>query len=171
MNRYAILSVISALGLPARAASAQPAPPPEQTLTISILDTIEPGPHNASWYERESRVFEDVFKRRNWPLRIRVERFGANSQDDAIQLRVFPKGINALTPGELTYRGWMVLRENGKEHDLGMVTFRYGPRSAEDGDTILDRVEEGAAQVAADKVEKILFPGKPPAASAAPPKG
>jgi len=55
----------------------------------------------------------------------------------------------------------MTLYEHGNKHDFGVVTYRYQVRPFQQEEIILERVFRGAAEVAADKVEAVLFPKAP----------
>jgi hypothetical protein len=52
----------------------------------------------------------------------------------------------------------MILYEHGNKHDFGVVSYRYNARPAQQEDMILEHVFRGAARMAADKVEAVLFP-------------
>ena len=140
---------------------AEAAPGPAQReLTIVVVESLGGRSFGEQWYDRIARVFTDVFEERKWPLKIKDERFAANTPDHELELRVFFHGLTRETPSELTFRGWIVLYADGKKHDFGMVKYRYLPRMGENMDDVLDKAVAGAARIAVEKMEPILFPGQ-----------
>lgn len=159
MNTLRVASALLLAAMPlGQLARAEPAPAAGGKLTVVIVESLDERPGRLARFDRDAAIFTEVFSGRKWPVDVSVERFAANIPDDATQLRVFPKGIYSETPGDLVYHGWMVLYENGRKHDFGMITYRYYPRASEDEDDTLDRVVRGAAEEVAPKIEKVLFP-------------
>jgi hypothetical protein len=127
-------------------------------LTIVVVESLERGPGRITDYDRISSVFTEVFEKRKWPVTIKVERFAANTPAHDAELRVFYQGIYEEAPGELTFHAWMTLFDRGAKSDFGIVRFRYNPRPWQQEDDVLERVVRGAAEIAATKVESVLFP-------------
>ena len=152
-----LLCLLAASGARAGAQpAASPAPLPE--LRVVVVESLVRGPGRITDFDRISSEFTSVFKKRKWPVTIRVERFASNAPDDGIQLRVFYQGIYDEAPGDLTFHAWMLLYDHGTKTDFGIVKFRYNPRPLQDEEDVLDHVVRGAAEAAADKIEAALFP-------------
>jgi hypothetical protein len=164
MKRRTFLSILFlsllTLGPALRAADTRTAPADDtrRTLMISVVEPVERRPSNDEFYHRVARVFPDVFERRNWPVAIQVERFGANQPDHDLELRVFLQPIREETPGDLTFRAWMSLYDNGTKHDFGVITYRHYPRPGQNMNDVLDEVVAGGAREVTKKIEKVLFP-------------
>jgi hypothetical protein len=145
----------------ARAAppAAAPATPPDQPeLALVVVDTLAHRESAYTDFDRLDLAFQDVAKRRHWPVKIAAERFAANTPAHELELRVFLQPIRQEIPDEFTFRGWMTLTEHGTKHDFGVVVYRYRPRPGEMMDDSLDKIFRGAAETAAKKIEPILFP-------------
>jgi len=152
-----------ALALVASRSPAEPAADTRKdpgTLKIVVVEALIRGESRIDDYVRMEQVFTDVFGERKWPLKVAVERFASNTPDDGTQLRIFYKGIYPEGPDDLVFHAWMILTVDGVKHDFGMVNFRYIPRPSQSEDLILEHVVRGAAVIAADKVEGVLFPKK-----------
>jgi hypothetical protein len=138
--------------------SASPAGAPRE-LTIVVVDEL--GGDNSRYYNtfnRIARVFTDVFEARKWPVKINVERFGANAPPHEIEMRIYVQSIRRETPVDLVFSAWMTLDDHGKKQDFGIVRYRYSPRLAENASDRLDHLVRGAAIIAAAKIESALFP-------------
>ena len=127
-------------------------------LTVAVVESLVRGPGRTTDFDRINTVFTDVLGRQKWPVKIKVERFAANTPPTDIELRVFYQGIYEETPGDLTFRAWMILDDHGVKHDFGVVRFRYYPRPMQPEDDVLERVVRGAAEIAASKIGSALFP-------------
>lgn len=136
--------------------AASPAPLPE--LKVVVVESLVRGPGRITDFDRISSEFTTVFRKRKWPVTIRVERFASNTPEEGMQLRVFYQGIYEEAPGDLTFHAWMTLFDHGTKRDFGIVKFRYNPRPLQDEEDVLDHVVRGAAEAAADKIEAALFP-------------
>ncbi len=109
-------------------------------------------------FDRFDMAFQQIVKKRSWPVTLKVERFAANTPAHETELRVTNMSVRKDTPGELKFRGWMVLTTPDKKEDFGIITYSYYPRPTEHTDDVMDKVFRGAANEAADKMEPILFP-------------
>lgn len=162
-TRKAARALFYSLLLASAAGAASQPPSPAETstrreLTIVVVETLERGPGRITDFDRISSVFTEVFSRRKWPVDIKVERFAANTAAHDAELRIFYRGIFDEAPGELTFDAWMTLSDRGTKWDFGVVRFRYNPRPFQQADDVLERVVRGAAEIAATKVESVLFP-------------
>src|SRR5580658_4463226 len=161
-NRFARGALLLSLVLSTCAqGSAQTAPSPAAPLPelkVVVVESLVRGPGRITDYDRISSEFTNVFERRKWPVTIKVERFASNTPDDGTQLRIFYQGIYEEAPGDLTFHAWMTLYDHGTKRDFGIVKFRYNPRPLQSEEDVLEHVVRGAAVVAADKIQAILFP-------------
>jgi hypothetical protein len=143
-------------------AGAAQAPTPEsgapRELTVTVVDSLVRGPGRVPDFDRINTVFTDVFGRQKWPVRVKVERFAANTPPADIELRVFYQGIYEETPGDLTFHAWMILYDHGVKRDFGVIRFRYYPRPLQQEDDVLEHAVRGAAEITASKIESALFP-------------
>jgi len=135
-----------------------PAVDARRTLTVTVVEPVERHPGNDEFFHRVARVFTEVFEERDWPLAIKVERFGANQPDLDLELRVFLQPIREESPGDLTFRAWMTLYNQGTKHDFGVITHRHYPRPGRNMTDVLDTVVRGGAVEVSKKIEKVLFP-------------
>ena len=130
----------------------------QRTLMITVVEPSSRRMANAELYNRLARIFPAVFESRGWPVKIEVERFGANNPAYDLELRVFLQEIREENPNDLTFRSWMNLNDAGTKHDLGVILYRHYPRPGQQMDEVLDNVLRGAALEAAKKIEPVLFP-------------
>jgi hypothetical protein len=133
-------------------------PQPQRELAIVVVDAVQQQRGAITDFDRIEMAFQHVAKQRKWPVKIAAERFAANTPAHETELRIFNQPLQEDTPGDLTFRGWMTLTVNGTKHDFGMITFRYYRRAGEPTEDVLEKVFRGAANVAATKIEPILFP-------------
>jgi hypothetical protein len=145
-------------GVPGRAQTTPAPAAATRELTIVVVESLVRGPGRITDFDRIKTVFTDVFEHRKWPVKIKVERFAANTSPSDIEFQVFYKGIYKETPVDLTFHAWMTLYDHGVKHDFGVVRYRYSPRPLQDEEDVLERVVRGAAEIAASKIEAVLFP-------------
>lgn len=162
MTRSLLVLLVGTLCTLARAVDAPKAPDPRPELTIVVVESLDANTSRINAFDRIARMFTETFEQRQWPVKIETERFAANQPLHPIELKVFFQRIAEEIQGELTFRGWMTLEANGAKHDFGVIRARYSYRAAEDMNERLDRVTQAAAVMAADKIERILFPATPP---------
>jgi hypothetical protein len=127
-------------------------------LVVSIVEPVDRRPGEGELYNRFARVFTTEFEAREWPLKLRTERFGANSPDYPIDLRVFLQPIRQELPDRWTFRAWVKLTLDGQPHDFGIVRADITPRAAQPMDDVLDRLVQQAARRITDKLTPLLFP-------------
>ena len=154
--------LVSLVGLTVHAQSSPPPSTQAGELTVVIVESASTRSLLNDSYNRLSRVFTSVLEERKWPLKIKDERFGANMPKHDLELRVYYQGITRDTPQELTFRASMMFFHHGEKQDLGVIRYTFTPRPGEMMDESLDKVVEGAARIAADRIEPTLFPqGRP----------
>lgn len=162
IKRFALSGLIPALVLAvvpnAEARAAEITSDAPQQFTIVVVDSLRGNSSSINNFDRIARVFTGVFAERKWPVKISVEQFAANTPPHTIELRIFFQGMREEVIGDLTFSAWMILYDHGKEHDFGVVRFRYDTRPLEQMSDRLDRSARGAARIAASKIESILFP-------------
>ena len=150
--------LVVALGLAllvTRAPSAETLPVPE--LALVVVDAVQRQQGAITDFDRIDLAFTHVAKQRKWPVKIVAEQFTASTAAHDTELRVFNQPLREETSGDLTFRGWMTLTVGGTKHDFGMITYRYYRRAGEPSEDVFEKVFRGAAQVAAEKIEPILF--------------
>ena len=151
--------VVSAF-LTSVAPCAETIPPQEMgELAIVVVDAVNKQQGAITDFDRIDMAFTRVAEERGWPVTIKAERFAANTPAHETELRIFNRPVRQETPGDLVFRGWVTLTVDGTKHDFGMILYRYYLRAGEHMDDVLDKVFLGAANVTADKIEPILFPG------------
>jgi hypothetical protein len=151
-------SLVLAAGITGRAEPAPVAADAVRELTIVVVDSLGGNASERNTYDRIAQGFTEVLEAKKWPLKINVERFGANAPAHPLEMRVYFQGIHRETPDELTFRAWVTLSDHGAKSDFGVIRFSYSPRPMELTDDRLDNVVRGAARIVADKIEPILFP-------------
>ena len=137
------------------AATAAGAPP---ELTIVVVDALGGIASERNTYDHMAQAFTEVLEAKKWPLKINVERFGANAPAHEIEMRIYFQGIRKETPVDLTFRAWVTLSDHSVKSDFGIIRYSYYPRPTEMVDDRLDHVVRGAAVIVAEKIEPILFP-------------
>ena len=157
-----LLLALGASAATAAAESASPPPPEKPVLALVVVTALaqssEAPPGAYSDFDRLDLAFQDVAQRRHWPVRIVAERFAANTPAHPLELRVFLQPVTNYLPGEFDFRAWMTLNDHGTKHDFGMIVHREDLRAGEDVNDFLERLFHRAAEVAAKKIEPILFP-------------
>lgn len=151
-------SLVLAAGVTGRAQPAATAAAAPHELTIVVVDSLGGNNSERNIYDHIAQVFTEVFEAKKWPLKIAVERFGANAPAHEIEMRLYFKGISKETPIDLTFRAWITLSDHGTKSDFGIIRYSYYPRPMETFDDRIDSVIRGAAMIAAAKVEPVLFP-------------
>jgi len=153
-----LLSILVATGVAGGAQTAVPAANAPRELAIVVVAALRGGQGDYNAFNRIDRVFTEVFEAQKWPMKIAVERFGANSPAHEIELRVYARGISRETPVDLVFSAWVTLSDRGKKEDFGVIRFRYYPRPTESIDDQLDHAVRGAALAVVEKVRPFLFP-------------
>lgn len=143
----------------AMAGPAAPAGPttPQRELVVVFVDSLHRDGAAFDTFNRLAYQFGKVFAARHWPVKVRFERFAANSGPYNLELRIFYQGIRNDF-GERKLRAWMILHTNGTKHDFGIVEYRYWPRPGEQVSDMLDDLFRGEAQRTANLIEPYLVP-------------
>lgn len=154
-----VLSAGTALPFARAAESAAPAPlAAVRELVVTVVEPIDGRRGDGDLYNRFARVFTTEFEARQWPIKLRVERFGANSPDHSTELRVFLQPIRQELPEQWTFRAWVKLTADGHVHDFGIVRYDFTPRPLQAMDEVLDRLVQGASRRIADRLAPVLLP-------------
>lgn len=134
-------------------------PAPEGILPVVVTEMTVGNTGNAYGdYERLAYALERVAKERKWPVKIAAEKIAANVPDYQTELRISLQRLRQEIPGEYLYRAWTNVTINGKDHDLGIVSYGYRYRMGENMDDVLDKSFLGGARATAEKIEPLLFP-------------
>ena len=133
-------------------------PEPARELFIVVVDNLQTPRGAITDFDRIDMAFQKVAMQRKWPVKIKAERFASNTAPHPLELKVHNQPLRQETSGDLTFRGWMTLAVDETKHDFGVVKYQYYRRAGEATDDVLDKVFLGAANVAADKIQPILFP-------------
>lgn len=152
------LSLVLAVGATGRSEAAATKADPPRELTIVVVDSLRGNVSERNLFDRIAQDFTEVLEAKQWPLKINVERFGANAAEHPIEMRIYLQGIRKDTPDDLTIRAWVTLVDHGAKTDFGVIKYSYYPRQTELVDDRLDHVVRGAAKIVAAKIEPILFP-------------
>lgn len=154
--------VVAAPVLNAKPATTDKAKPEKtQELVVVVADNlIHPG-SGFDAFNRVAYVFGDVFDKRKLPMKVRFERLAANTKDHPLELQMFLKGIRHDFPDEYDFYAWVILKNNGKKLDMGMVKGEYFARPLQQVDDILDGAVRAAAVKVADKIQPILLGTEP----------
>ncbi|MEO6003107.1 MAG: hypothetical protein ABIZ04_25205 [Opitutus sp.] len=159
-----VLSLLFATSQAATPPAAPPSPKqaPERELALVVITPVDQsgslGANSNTDYDRLDLAFQEVAKRRHWPVKIVAERFASNTPDHELELRVYLQPIGQDLPQEFRFRSWMTLTEHGTKHDFGLIVHRQIWSGGESMDDFLEKLFRGAAAVAAKKIEPILFP-------------
>lgn len=152
-------ALVLAAGATARAESAAPtAAAAPREFTIVVVDALGGSGPGRDIYDRIAQIFTEVFDAKKWPLKVSVERFGANAPAHETELRIYLQGVRQETPVDLTFSAWITLTDHGTKTDFGVIRYRCSVRMMEQMDDRLDRVVRGAALATVAKVEPVLFP-------------
>jgi hypothetical protein len=160
--RTLLLSLLIASGATGRAQAQNPPASPLPVLTVVVSESLDRRAEGVTTFAAIQSAFTRVLGKRGWPVKISVERFAANNSDSDYELRVFFRGIYYETPGELTVRAWMTLFDHGKEHDFGIIKYQIVQGPIEHRDDAFEVLLRGEAEIAASKIEPILFPQRKP---------
>ena len=159
----AILLTVAApicLGAPAKPLTNAPSTSPE--LAVVVVETMPRRGGVSPDFDLIAEEFQRVFDARHWPVKVIIERFAANNDPHALELKIFYQGVHSEFSGmEKRYRAWTVLTVNGTAHDFGVIEYRYQPRPGEDVDDSIHRIFRGAAKQTADLVEPFIAPPQP----------
>lgn len=108
-------------------------------------------------YIRIKTNFGKVFEKQEWPLNFDFERWSASIPDDGMQLRIWFKSLEEETIGDLVFRAWVTLLEDGKKTDFKIIRVRTYPRPGGPVYQNIDEILSLAAEEVAKKLDKHLF--------------
>jgi len=161
------LAIVFALGFAltvsaaADESSTRSAPPPaggKPTLAVVVLDAL-PRVGHYDGFNFIAEEFGHAFEARHWPVGVEFERFAANTEDHAIELKLYDQGIrNDFNFAEQHLLIWVILEINGAKHDFGIVDFKYYPRAGEREDDVIHRMYRGVGEKVAQRIEPFLVP-------------
>jgi len=153
-----VLLLLSGLIVLAATGTAQTPSAPPAVLNVTVAEMINRRSEGVATFAAIQKVFTRVFNKRGWPVGVNVERFASNNPDYDYELRVFFKDIYYETPGDLTVTAWMTLFDHGKEHDFGIIKYQLVQGPIEHRNDAFEALLRGEAELAASKIEPILFP-------------
>jgi hypothetical protein len=155
-----LLPLFLVTGIAGSAGTAAPAAATDspRILTITVVESLGRHPGRIDDFTRIDLAFTEVFEQRKWPVKIKVERFAGNTPTPDTELRIYYQGIREEGFGDQTFRAWMTLNDHGTKTDFGIIRYQYYPRALEHFDDMQLTILRGAAEVAATKVESVLFP-------------
>ena len=134
-------------------------PAPDGMLPVVITEMTVGNSGNAyTAYDRLAYALERVARERKWPLKVAAEKVAANAPDYLTELRISLQRVRQEVPGEYVYRAWTTLTIDGKDHDLGIVSYSYHYRLAENMDDVMDKSFLGGAKATADENRAAPFP-------------
>lgn len=149
---------------PALLAQPAPANAAPREVTVVVVEQIGRHPDQHTTFDRlDIALHREFLKKRKWPVKLSVERFGDNLPAHETEVRIYLKGIYREMPDDLTFHAWVTYADATQKKDFGMVLYRYYPRPGEPSDDVLEGTLQGAAGSIADKIAPLLFPeGSPP---------
>ena len=155
-------ALLLALGAPAFAHDPTEEGEEEATLLVVVVDSLVQG--FRAWndpeemYQRIRENFGTVFEEQDWPVKVKFARWSANIPEDGLQLRIWFKSLEEETIGDLVFRAWVTLREDGEETaDFGIVKATTYPRLGRNMHDNLDEIIAKAAEKVAKKVNQAQF--------------
>ena len=136
----------------------------EKELLRVVVNTDENIQGFRSWNDEEEmyqyikRNFTKVFKKMEWPVTLKFDRWSANIPDEGLQLRVWFKSLEEETLDDLVFRAWVNLCEDGeKVADFGIIKVRTYPRPARNTYDTLDENITLAGEAVAKKLDEHQF--------------
>jgi hypothetical protein len=147
-----------ASALPGRAQNAPLPPPQPRVLSIVVSEMLDRRAEGFATFSAIQKVFLKTFTAKKWPLSVTVDRFASNNPDEDFELQVFFKRLYYETPGVLTLSAWVTFYDHGKEHDFGMLKYQLNQGPVEHRGDAFEVALHGMAELAAAKIEPIIFP-------------
>jgi len=167
MKKITLMALFLACSAPFCAAVPSSAPtaapnPARPELAIIVVDSLPRRDPAWSDFNLIAEEFQRAFDVRHWPVDVTIERFAANNEPHALELKIFYQGIRSEFGGmEKRYRAWTVLTVNGTKHDFGVVEYVYMPRPGEPVDDMIHRIFYNAGTKTADLVAPFIVPTAP----------
>ena len=155
-------ALLLAAGAPAYSETPTEEGEEEETLLVVVVDSLVQG--FRAWndpeemYQRIKANFGTVFEEQAWPVKVKFARWSAGIPDDGLQLRIWFKSLEEETIGDLVFRAWINLREDGeKTADFGIIKVTTYPRLGRNMHDNLDEIITKAAEEVALKVNRAHF--------------
>ncbi len=129
-------------------------------LHVTVMETVAYTSGNSyTDFDRLDVALTAMAKQRNWPVRVKAERL----LGDAVtsynpELRIVLQAVSHELGDEYLFRATVFVLANGKETNLGLVTYRHAARLGENLDTLYEKIFRGGAGAIADKAQPLLFP-------------
>ena len=134
----------------------------KETFLVVVVDSLVQG--FRAWndpeemYQRIKMNFGKVFEEQDWPVNLKFARWSANIPEEGLQLRIWFKSLEEETIGDLVFRAWITLRENGEDKsDFGIVKVTTYPRMGRNVHDNLDEIITKAAGEVAIKLNQAQF--------------
>ncbi len=134
----------------------------KETLLVVVVDSLVQG--FRAWndpeemYQRIKANFGKVFEEQGWPMKTEFARWSADIPKEGLQLRIWFKSLEEETIGDLVFRAWINLREDGEQTvDFGIVKVRTYPRLGRNVHDNLDEIITKAAEEVASKLNEAQF--------------
>jgi len=106
-------------------------------------------------------VFSDVFEAQDWPVsEIKVVRFGSDTPDDALVLKVFVMDWRIRIGTRIEFRCALELKHDGERDKLGIVVGKHETRpllGSGDQEEAYDKSAEKAAELIVEKLNDNYF--------------
>jgi hypothetical protein len=158
LARVCVILCLLPAALPLRAQNAPPPPAQPRVLSVVVSETLDRNAEGFATFGAIQKVFTKVLNGRKWPVTVSVERFASNNPDQDLELDVFFKRLYYETPGLLTLSAWVTFYDHGKEHDFGMVKYQLNQGPVEHRADAFEVAVRGVAEIAAAKIQPVLFP-------------
>lgn len=163
--RFSLTSFLSILilgpFLPLSAQDAESSADSEkQTMLVVVSDSLVSNRayHNdLDMYIRIKTNFTKVFEKEAWPVKLKFERWGANTPQDGLQLRIWFKSLETEMVNDLVFRAWVTLLEDGEKTDFKIIKVRTYPRPGRNPYDNMDEIISLAAEEVAKKLNEHKF--------------
>lgn len=132
----------------------------QETMLVVVSDSLI---HNRAYhndldmYIRIKQNFTKVFEKEEWPVGLKFERWGAGIPDDGLQLRIYFQSLESETIGDLVFRAWVTLLEDGEKTDFKIIRVRTYPRPGRHPQDNMDEIIAKAAKEVAGKLNEYKF--------------
>ncbi|MCB1123590.1 MAG: hypothetical protein KJT03_18705, partial [Verrucomicrobiae bacterium] len=134
--------------------------PDKPTMLVVVADSLVS--HRAyhddlDMYIRIKANFGKVFEKQGWPMNFDFERWSASVPDGGLQLRIWFKSLEEETIGDLVFRAWVTLLDDGQKTDFKIIKVRTYPRPGRAVYENIDEILSLAAEEVAKKLDEHLF--------------
>ena len=132
-----------------------------ETMLVVVVDSLVQGfrvwNDQEEMYQYIRRNFGKVFEKEEWPVDIEFERWNVNLPEGGLQLRIWFKSLEEETFGDLVFRAWVTLHDNGEEIDYKILSVRTYPRPGQQMNGSVNDIITKAAKDVAKKLNKDKF--------------